>query len=67
MSKKAMARYFEMLAQKISSLYGIAIESARSAVEQSAIQSLIRECPEYVGHVSIYEWASEVYQEVLAK
>lgn len=66
MSEKAMARYFEMLAQKISLLYGVAIDNARNAVARSAIQSLVRECPEYVGHVSIYDWAEEVYQETLS-
>lgn len=65
MSEAARKRYFEMLAQKISSLYGVAIDAARNAVSRSAIQDMVAECPEYVGHVSIYDWAEEVYEEML--
>lgn len=56
--------YFEILAQKISSLYGVDIDKARNAVSQSAIQKLVQEIPEYVGHVSIYDWAEEIYNEM---
>ncbi len=66
MSETAMIRYFDMLAQKITSRYGVTLDDARSAVEHSAIQEMIRECPEYVGHVSMYDWADEVYEEMLA-
>lgn len=64
MSEAARERYFEMLAQKISAVYGVAIDTARNAVSRSAIQDMVRECPEYVGHVSIYDWAEEVYEEM---
>lgn len=66
MSEKAKTRYFEMLAQKISALYGVAIDAARNAVSHSAIQDMVANNPEYVGHVSIYDWAEEVYHEMFA-
>lgn len=66
MSEGTMVRYFDMLAQKITSMYGITLDDARRAVEHSAIQEMMRECPEYVGHVSIHDWADEIYEEMLA-
>lgn len=56
--------YFEMLAQKISLIYEVDISEARNAVANSAIQRLAKEYPEYVGHVSAYTWAEEIYDEM---
>ena len=64
MSKSEMSSYFEMLAQKISLIYGVDILDSRDAVSRSAIQIMAKENPEYVGHISIYEWADEVYKEM---
>lgn len=58
-------KYFEWLAQKISSIYEVDIDEARKAVANSVIQRLAKKYPEYVGHVSIYDWAEEVYNEML--
>lgn len=67
MSETAMKRYLGMLIQKISSLYGVSIDAATEAVNKSSIQELIRKYPDHVGHVSIYEWAKEVYEEVIVQ
>ena len=57
--------YFELLAQKISSLYNVDIDIAREVVSKSAIQEFVKQVPEYVGHISAYEWAKEVYEEMI--
>ena len=64
MSEREISSYFEMLAQKISLIYGVDILDSRNAVSHYAIQIMAKENPEYVGHVSIYEWADEVYEEM---
>lgn len=64
MSESAMRNYFEMLARKISVIYSVTIDSARNAVANSVIQDIARKYPEHVGHVSITEWAEEVYTEM---
>lgn len=64
MSEKALKAYFELLSEKITDLYGISIEEASRAVQHSAIQTLIREEPEYVDHVPLSSWAEEIHEEM---
>ena len=66
MSESAMRAYFELLSQKIVAMYGVSKEQANRAVQNSAIQTLIREEPEYVDHVPLSSWAEEVYEEMFA-
>ena len=67
MSELAMKQYFEMLAQKIVQLYDVTAEVAIDAVSRSSIQTLIRKYPEHVGHVSVYDWAQEIYEEIIIR
>lgn len=66
MSENAMKNYFELLSQKIVAMYGVSKEQANRAVQNSAIQTLIREEPEYVDHVPLSSWAEEVHAEMFA-
>lgn len=66
MSESAMRTYFELLSQKIVAMYGVSKEQANRAVQNSAIQALIRGEPEYVDHVPLSSWAEEVYEEMFA-
>lgn len=66
MSESAMRTYFELLSQKIVSMYDVSKEQANHAVQNSAIQILIREEPEYVDHVPLSSWAEEVHEEMFA-
>ncbi len=65
MSENEMQMYFELLGNKIMAMYGISEDEANYAVQNSAIQALIREEPEYVCHVSLSDWAEEVHEEML--
>lgn len=56
--------YFNLIAEKITQIYGVDIDTARNAVAHSAIQDLAKKYPEYVGHVSAYTWAEEIYNEM---
>lgn len=67
MGEKGIARYFELLSQKIVKMFGVSKEQADSAIQKSAIQKMIREAPEYVDHVPLSSWAEEVYQESIQK
>lgn len=64
MDEQEIRRYCELLSNKIVTLYGISKEQADYAISNSAIQTLIREEPEYVNHVPLSSWAEEVYEEV---
>ena len=66
MSEKAIRVYFELLSNKIVSMFGVSKEQAVFAIQNSAIQKLIREEPEYVDHVPLSSWAEEVHKEMLA-
>lgn len=66
MNDKAMEAYFDLLSDKIVSMYGVSKEAAASAVQRSAIQTLIREEPEYVDHVPLSSWAEEVHEEMFS-
>lgn len=46
-------------------MYGISKEQTNRAVQNSAIQTLIREESEYVDHVPLSSWAEEVYEEMM--
>lgn len=48
MSENAKAIYCNLLSDEIVSIYGVSKEQAVVAVNHSAIQTLIRENPEYV-------------------
>lgn len=65
MSEAAIARYCELLSNKIVSMFGVTKAQADQAVERSAIRELIRQAPEYVDHVPLATWAKEVHQKSL--
>ena len=65
MNEQEIKRYCELLSNKIVVMYGISKEQANHAVQNSAIQTLIREEPEYVDHVPLSSWAEEVYEEIM--
>ena len=65
MSEKAIRVYFDLLSNKIVSMFGVSKEQAVFAIQHSAIQKLIREEPEYVDHVPLSSWAEEVHKEML--
>lgn len=65
MNTQEIKRYCELLSNKIVVMYGISKEQANRAVQNSAIQTLIREEPEYVDHVPLSSWAEEVYDEMM--
>lgn len=64
MSENAKAIYCNLLSDEIVSMYGVSKEQAVVAVNHSAIQTLIRENPEYVDHVPLSCWAEEVHAEM---
>ena len=64
MSENAMRVYFELLSNEIVTMYGVSKDEANYAVQNSAIQTLIREEPEYVDHVPLSSWAEEVHEEM---
>lgn len=64
MNDQEIKTYCELLSNKIVAIYGISKELANYAVQNSAIQILIREEPEYVDHVPLSSWAEEVYEEM---
>lgn len=64
MSENAKAIYCNLLSDEIVSIYGVSKEQAVVAVNHSAIQTLIRENPEYVDHVPLSCWAEEVHAEM---
>lgn len=66
MSESAMRTYFELLSNEIVAMYGVSKDEANIAIQNSAIQTLIREEPEYVDHVSLSCWAEEVHTEMFA-
>ena len=65
MNDQEIKTYCELLSNKIVAIYGISKELANYAVQNSAIQTLIREEPEYVDHVPLSSWAEEVYEEMI--
>lgn len=48
MNTQEIKRYCELLSNKIVVMYGISKEQANRAVQNSAIQTLIREEPDYI-------------------
>lgn len=65
MNEQEIKRYCELLSNKIVTMYGVSKEQSNRAVQNSAIQTLIREEPEYVDHVPLSSWAEEVYEEMI--
>ena len=65
MNEQEIKRYCELLSNKIVIMHGISKEQANRAVQNSAIQTLIRKEPEYVDHVPLSSWAEEVYEEIM--
>ena len=65
MNEQEIKRYCELLSNKIVVMYGVSKEQANHAVQNSAIQTLIREEPEYIDHVPLSSWAEEVYEEIM--
>lgn len=63
--EEMLNRYFRLLSEEMVQVYGISAEQAAVAIRSSAIQRLVREHPEYVDHVSLSDWAKEVYTEYL--
>ena len=66
MNEQEIKRYCKLFSNKIVVMYGISKEQANRAVQNSAIQTLIREEPEYVDHVPLSSWAEEVYDEMMS-
>lgn len=65
MNVQEIKTYCELLSNKIVTMYGVSKEQANRAVQNSAIQTLIREESEYVDHVPLSSWAEEVYEEMM--
>ena len=65
MNEQEIKRYCELLSNKIVIMYDISKEQANHAVQNSAIQTLIREEPKYVDHVPLSSWVEEVYEEMI--
>ena len=65
MNEQEIKKYCKLLSNKIAMMYGISKEQANHAVQNSAIQTLIRDEPEYVNHVPLSSWAEEVYDEMM--
>lgn len=65
MNDQEIKTYCELLSNKIVAIYGASKEQANCAVQNSAIQTLIREEPEYIDHVPLSDWAEEVYEEMM--
>lgn len=66
MSENAKRIYCDLLSNEIVSMFGVSKERAVAAVSKSAIQTLIRENPDYVDHVPLSCWAEEVHAEMFA-
>ena len=66
MSENAKRIYCDLLSNEIVSMFGVSKERAVAAVNKSAIQTLIRENPDYVDHVPLSCWAEEVHAEMFA-
>lgn len=64
MSETAKIIYCDLLSNEIVSMFGVSKELAMDAVNNSAIQALIRENPDYVDHVPLSCWAEEVHAEM---
>lgn len=65
MNEETRKLYCSLLVDKIVDMYGADRKLVEDWVPKSAIQELIDECPEYVDHVALQEWASDVYNEML--
>ena len=66
MNEQEIKRYCKLFSNKIVVMYGISKKQANRAVQNSAIQTLIREEPEYADHVPLSSWAEEVYDEMMS-
>lgn len=67
MSEKQIKIYMELLAGKMVQQYGLHLQDVKVAIALSAIQTLIREEPEYVDTMPLSYWADAVYKEMLRK
>lgn len=65
MDEKLRKQYCELLSKKIVSMFSVTKEYADCVVQNSAIQTLLDEIPDYVDHVPLEAWACEVYNESL--
>ena len=65
MNEQEIRKYCELLSNKIVVMYGVSKEQANHAVQNSAIQTLIREDFEYVCHMPLSSWAEKVYEEIM--
>lgn len=63
MNTKLRKQYCELLSNKIVAMFSVTKEYADCAIQNSAIQNLLDEIPDYVDHVPLEEWAYEVYNE----
>lgn len=64
MNENKIKAYLELLGNKMVVMFGLSKEDADHAIQNSAIQTLIREEPEYVDHVPISSWAEEIHREM---
>lgn len=55
------------MTRKLSEIHGITASEAKHLVDNSAIQELYSENPEYVSHISIYTWVEEIWNESMNK
>lgn len=65
MDRNEKNRYLSILAEDISMRYGTPIDSTRSFVRGSRINSLLDQRPEFVDHISIETWSKEVHNEMI--
>ena len=57
--------YCDLLVNKIAEMFPISYEDAARAVENSVIQQLMDEMPEFVDTVPLDSWAKDVYNEYI--
>ncbi len=57
--------YCDLLVNEIVEMFPISYEDAAHAVENSVIQQLMDEAPEYVDTVPLDSWAEAVYNEYI--
>lgn len=65
MDEGAKLVFCDLLAMKISEVYGVDLVRAKIGVLESGIQRIIDEDPEYVDHIPLLSWAQDVYAEMI--
>lgn len=65
MEEKTRKVYCDLLINEIVEMFPVSYEDAAYAVENSAIQQLMDEMPEYVDTVPLDSWAEAVYNEYI--